>query len=255
MEKIEFQNRRGKILKGILYPAPSKSSIIMAHGFTSDKYSRGRFPLLAEAFNKSGFNVLTFDFSGCGESDDDSINAEKEVEDLQSAINYAKSKGFRKIGLYGHSLGSLVCLKAYSGDIETMVLSGAGTGPMHYNWDEFFTMEQMNELAETSLITEKRNEPYRSEVVIEKQMLDDFASVNQEELLSKVKCPVLIIHGDNKNDEEELMLLENSKKGMDYLPTSSRLEVISGATHSFMGHLDELKALADTWYQKYLPKV
>jgi alpha-beta hydrolase superfamily lysophospholipase len=74
MEYITFNNSRGLNLSGRFYPAGSDGIIIMCHGLTADKSSLGRFDILAESFRLSGFNVLNFDFSGCGESDDDVIS-------------------------------------------------------------------------------------------------------------------------------------------------------------------------------------
>ena len=250
MERITFKNSRKLSLIGNLYPSNSKSIIIMSHGFTSDKNSRGHFPKLAKAFNEYGFNVLSFDFSGCGESDDDSLTIEKEVDDLKSAIGYVKSKGYEKIGIYGHSLGSLICLKNYTSEIKTMVLSGALTDWMKYNWDEFFTKEQMMELKSKGYITQYTSGKLREKIIIDREMLDGFELINQKELLKDIKCPVLIIHGNN--DEEERLLYERSKIGMDLLSTDSKLKVIDGADHSFLDQFDIVINLAVDWFRKHL---
>ena len=81
-------------------------------------------------------------------------------------------------------------------------------------------------------------------------MLKDFEQIDQPRLLSRVKCPVLIIHGDA--DDEERMLLQRSRAGMRYLPADSRLEVIAGATHGFYDHLDELTERIQDWFSRYL---
>lgn len=81
-------------------------------------------------------------------------------------------------------------------------------------------------------------------------MLKDFELVNQEELLSGITCPILIIHGDN--DEEERLLCGNSKRGMHLLLSDSRLIIINGANHSFMDHLDKLVDLVSNWMKRFL---
>lgn len=222
----------------------------MCHGFISNKYSKGRFEKLATAFNKCGFDALAFDFSGCGESDNDSLTIEKEVDDLKSAISYAISKGYEKIALYGYSLGTLICLKSYIPEIITMVLLGALTGPMKYNWDEFFTQEQMKELEENGFITEYIFEETREKIIIDGKIIEGFELINQQELLGGVKCPVLIIHGDG--DEEESLLYEKSKVAINLLSTDSRIEVINGANHSFLDYLDMVVKLSTDWLKKHL---
>ncbi|WP_167568853.1 alpha/beta hydrolase [Brevibacillus migulae] len=252
MERIVIVNSRKKKLVGHLYPSSSGSIIIMAHGFTSDKSLNGRFDRLASAFVRSGFHVLTFDFSGCGESDDERISVEREVDDLQAVIDYAKARGFEKIALYGHSLGSLICLKCYRPDIVTMVLSGALTDAMHYNWEEYFRPEQLQELHERGYLTVEKETGPRKQIRIDQQMLLDFEQIHQQELLKPVRCPVLIIHGNHPGDEEELLLLERSQRAMALLSPESKLEVIEGATHRFLEHMDVLTKLADDWFCTYL---
>jgi alpha-beta hydrolase superfamily lysophospholipase len=250
MERVTFTNSNNLTLVGNLYPSVSDSIIIMCHGFTSNKYSNGRFERLIKAFNKSGFSALAFDFRGCGESDDDSLTVDKEVDDLDSAIEFVKSRGYKKIALYGHSLGSLICLKCYTPEIMTMVLSGALTDSMHYNWEEIFTKDQMQELRETGYIIEPTPTEVREKIIINKQMLIDFDSINQKELLKSITCPVLIIHGNN--EEEEILLCERSKRAMTLLSEDSKLEIIDGANHSFIEHYDVLIDFADNWFIKHL---
>ncbi|HEU4962254.1 MAG TPA: alpha/beta hydrolase [Bacilli bacterium] len=103
-----------------------------------------------------------------------------------------------------------------------MTLSGAGTRPVSYDWTEVFTAEQM---------------------------LRDFEDFTQEELLTSVKCPVLILHGNN--DAEEQLLSSITKQGLHLLPDGSRLEIIGGATHSFMEHLPLVEHFASEWYREH----
>ncbi|MDV3429409.1 MAG: alpha/beta fold hydrolase, partial [Bacillota bacterium] len=239
-------------LSGNLYAAESEDIVILSHGFTSDKYSRGRFERLAKALNLININAFTFDFSGCGESDDDSLNMDKETDDLKSAVNYVKSLGYKKIALYGHSLGTVISLKAFSKEITAMVLSGAGTDSMKYNWNEVFSESQMMELSENGIITELRPGEKREKIVIEEQMLRDFEQVNGEILLKNITCPVLIIHGNR--GEEERFLLEKSKRGINFLMPESKLVIIDGADHSFMEHYEKLISLTCDWFKKWFDR-
>lgn len=124
MEKVTFQNSKGLNLVGIFHfpEKETKSVIIMAHGFTGDKDEWGRFVKTAEEFCKNGFTVFRFDFSASGESDGDSITVKQWVDDLKSAINFVKQKGYSNIGLLGLSLGGLCSILAYDENIKTRVL-------------------------------------------------------------------------------------------------------------------------------------
>lgn len=253
MEKVSFKNSRNLTLMGNLHRAPSRSIIIMCHGFTSDKSSRGRFDRFADVFHQHGYNVLAFDFSGCGESDDDRLEMNKQLDDLQSAISFVKIEGYTEIALHGHSLGTKICLSCYQSGIKTMVLTGALTGPIKYNWEEVFSVAQLEELSQKGYITEVRSEGIRKSIQIDRQMLLEFELGNQEELLKKVLCPVLIVHGNG--DEEEKRLSKISRNGMKWLPKQSKLKIIENAPHSFMDHLDTVEELATDWYLHKFPLV
>ena len=77
MKRVIFNNWQNLTLVGNLYPSVTDSIIIMCHGFLSNKYSKGRFERLITVFNKSCFSALAFDFTVCGESDDDSLTVDK----------------------------------------------------------------------------------------------------------------------------------------------------------------------------------
>ncbi|SYZ73153.1 conserved hypothetical protein [Candidatus Zixiibacteriota bacterium] len=251
MEKVSFRNSQGLNLAGYLFRGGSDKIVIMAHGFASDKLSHGKTERVASALNENGYDALAFDFGGCGESDDDVITADNEVEDLKGVLEFARSEKYKRFALYGHSLGSLICLKAYRPEIETMVLTGALTGPMYYRWSDYYSEQQLRDLEARGYLADESDSQWRREVKIGKEMLHYFERIDQRELLTKVKCPVLIIQGNREDDEEELVLLENSKKGLPLLPEGSRLEIIDGAGHRLQENFDRVVSLVCDWYKKY----
>ncbi|MBW2973397.1 alpha/beta fold hydrolase [Candidatus Woesearchaeota archaeon] len=247
MEKINFKNSRGLTLVGDFYSVDSDSIVIMMHGFTGDRHEGGKFDRAAEELNKKGYAVLNFDFSGAGESDDDSLTVDKEVVDANCAIQYAQNKGFAKIGLLGMSLGGLVAAKVYDNRIKTIVFWAPVTQPKE-NPRARYTAEQLQELDEKGHITYTKDKGFRKTIIIDKQMLEDRTTVDTEKILSHIKCPVLIIHGD----ADTRVPLEGSKKAMQYLPLESRLVIIPGANHTFENHSGELISTTVDWFKKYL---
>jgi hypothetical protein len=59
-----------------------------------------------------------------------------------------------------------------------MVLSGAFTDAMHYDWNEYFTKEQMMELKESGYITVKREEGVRKIIIFSCQEQSLVLSLN-----------------------------------------------------------------------------
>lgn len=249
MVKIFIKNNRGFIIAANHWFAGSESIIIMSPGFTGDKSMNGRFDKIAERFCKAGYGVIAYDYCGCGESDDEILTPENAVQDLLSVIKYAKHRGYSKIGLFGQSYGTLVSLRAYSNDIIAMVLVGAVTGLIKYDWDKHFSQKELDELKRTGYMIIKKDSGVRDVVIITREMLDDFDQIDQEKLLGKVKCPVLIIHGDT--DEEEQMLAAISRSGMIFLTRESKLAIVEGATHKFNDHLNKIFDLAIKWYDNF----
>lgn len=246
MEKVTFKNSRGLNLVGVFHipKKETKSVIVIAHGFLATK-DRARHIKAAETFSRQGFAVLRFDFGGCGESDETSINVEKQVDDLKSAINFVKSKGYKNIGLVGESLGGLTSILAYDKKIKTLVLWAPVTkAKIPTIFKEKKLLEELNK---KGFIIHKKDE---REFKITKEFFIERESVNQQEILSKIKCPVLIMHGD----KDDTVPLEHSKEALQYLPKESKLEIIKGGDHKLDGKIDEIISISLNWFRKYLTK-
>ncbi len=236
-------------------PAPTgdRAVVIMAHGFASDRLSRGRSALIAAALAGAGFASLTFDFGGCGESDDDVLTMAGQVGDLQAAIDFAGSLGFDRVGLYGHSLGGRVCLKATPPQAATIATTGAPIGPMDYDWHDYFTAGQMDELGRSGKVTmPQAGDRLRAQVVVDAGLLNDLVAGEPDRaaLFGAVHCPVLLIDGDG--DDEERQALAHARQGLPLLPAGSRVELIPGSPHNLEGHLDQAVALLLGWFAEHL---
>jgi pimeloyl-ACP methyl ester carboxylesterase len=251
MENVKFGTSHGLQLSGIWFAARSDAALVCAHGFAGEKTSKGRFTRLGEVLSPLGYNVLSFDFAGCGESDDALLTSEQQQDDFRNAITYAKSRGMKRIALVGNSMGSYMALRVYTPEIKTMLLLAALTGPTQYDWEAFYSPEQMHEWRTTGRVTMTRDEPYFRRTVVDGKLLDECGSFDQGELLRRVRCPVLIIHGDG--DEEERKLLAQSRKGIELLPAGSRLVVLPGANHRMEGRLGEIVELAKDWFADKMP--
>jgi pimeloyl-ACP methyl ester carboxylesterase len=246
MVKIFIKNNRGFIITANHWFAGSESIIIMSAGFTADKSMEGRFDKIAEKFCESGYGVIAYDYCGCGESDDEILTPDNAVQDLHSVVEYAKNRGYSNIGLYGQSYGGLVSLRGYNQDISSIVLVGALTGTIKYDFNDYYSEQEMGELKRTGYMMIKKNSKTRDIVIINRELLEDFDQIDQESLLRRVKCPVLMIHGNI--GEQEIMLSKISREGARFLPGGSKIEIIEGADHTFNDHLNEVTDLAIKWY-------
>lgn len=244
MNKITFQNSKGINLVGVLHIPKEKtiSAVIISHGFAANK-DRARFIKLAENLSKNGFAVLRFDFGGCGESEDREITVKNQVDDLKSAINYMRKNGYQNIGLLGESLGGLTSILAYDENIKALVL----WAPVTQSKTPFIIQKEelQKELNNKGFIIYKKDE---REFKVPKEYLEERQAVNQKEILSKIKSPVLIVHGDKDN----VVPLEQSKSAMQFLSKDSKLEIVKNGDHKLNDKMDTVIPLSVNWLKKYL---
>lgn len=249
MKKISFKNSKEKELAGILHipKEPTDSIIIIAHGFTSNK-DRERLIKIAGTYAENGLAALRFDFGGSGESYETEINIENQVDDLKSAIKFVKGKGYNKIGLQGESLGGLISLlvyPAYNEEIKTMVLWAPVTKGKD-KLKEVLIQERLSEkdLEKKGYIIKKKD---NREFKISKKYFEERQSINRTKILSKIKCPVLILHGD----EDETIPLSDSKEALQYLK-DAQLEIIKGGDHKLDEKINIVFPLSLNWFKENL---
>lgn len=228
MERVEFRNTSGKTLRGILHPSGCMSVVILVHGISGDKSESGKFDRLAEELNHEGYNVLRFDMSGFGESDDDLISVERMTDDLKSAISYASSLGMANIGLLGYSLGAHICCRVYDSRISTMVF----WNPLLANGADVWPNEQqLKELQETGGITQQNQSGKM--LCYDPKMVEEIASIQPG--CRSIECPVMILHGD----KDEIVDPSTSREAMKDLNIESEFHLIKGADHVFRDQVDE----------------
>lgn len=121
-EEVVFQSREGNIaLKGIFFPAnnPSNKTLILVHGFGENKMMSGRTKKIVDYLTPRGYNILTFDLRGHGQSAGDLISfGYEEKYDILGAVDYLYERGKQgeKIGLLGFSMGAVASIEAAGQD-------------------------------------------------------------------------------------------------------------------------------------------
>ncbi len=241
MEKISFQNKRGKKLVGILHLPKEKTNlaIIISHGFGANK---DRPPLirLAETLSKDRFAVLRFDFGGCGESEDSEITLKNQADDIKSAIYYLRNNGYMRIGLLGESVGGLYSILAYDEEIKVLVLWSTETKAR-----TSFREDWKQQLDERGFVIYKKD---GKEYKFPREYFKERQSMKQEEILTKIKSPVLMIHGQ----KDHVVPLEHSIEAMQYLSEESKLAIIKDGDHELDDKMDKVISLSVEWFEKYM---
>jgi pimeloyl-ACP methyl ester carboxylesterase len=113
-------------------------------------------------------------------------------------------------------------------------------GAHRFENDDSFTYEN-------GIYTKHRDKGVRDQIPIDEKIIKERREVDQDQLLSDVETPVLIIHGD----EDAVVPLEDSRNAVEKLETGE-LQVIEDLDHSYDTHLDEITEAAENWFNEYM---
>jgi pimeloyl-ACP methyl ester carboxylesterase len=125
----------GVPIDAIHLPGPRDLAIVVAHGFTLS-WQRPNVWRVANRFNQAA-GVVTFDFRGHGRSGGLSTLGDREIQDLDVAVAYARELGYQRIAAVGFSMGASVVLRhaGLVGGLDAVV-SVSGPGRWYYRGTE-----------------------------------------------------------------------------------------------------------------------
>jgi pimeloyl-ACP methyl ester carboxylesterase len=106
-------------------------ALVIAHGFTMS-WQRPLIWKIVRRFNRHA-GVVTFDFRGHGRSGGLSTLGDKEIDDLDVAVRYARELGYQRVATIGFSMGGSVVIRhaALRGGVDA-VISVSGPGRWFY---------------------------------------------------------------------------------------------------------------------------
>jgi pimeloyl-ACP methyl ester carboxylesterase len=121
----------GVPIDAVHVPGDSRLAFVVAHGFTL-RWSQEASWQVTRRLNRLG-GVVAFDFRGHGRSGGVSTLGDKEIEDIDVAIRYARELGYERIVTVGFSMGASIVLR-HAGLVggEDAVVSVSGPGRWYY---------------------------------------------------------------------------------------------------------------------------
>ena len=217
--------------------------VILLHGFSSTR-DRTHNVLAAAAMRDAGFATLRFDLYGHGESGGEFRNHTlyKWISNTLAVIDFVRQNGWTELYLSGHSQGGLVAALAAGMErdrIRGLILRAPA-----------FMIPQA---ARDGNLLGKTFDPDHvpdSVTAVNGLELDGnyfrtAQAVRAEDAADGYKGPVLILHGD----EDDTVPLADSRK-MAERYADCELAVLSGETHHFDRHPEQMQALIRTWMKK-----
>jgi dipeptidyl aminopeptidase/acylaminoacyl peptidase len=188
---VSFPSRDGLTLRGWWLEGGYDSPVIVVvHGSEGNRaYPADRMLGIVRDLVSHGYNVLTFDMRGHGESDGEHISAGLyEKNDLLGATDYIRGRGIEnRIGILGFSMGAAVCLitAPESEEIDAVVADAAYADVVSIIESEFAERSDLPGFFIPIILSMTRT------------IYDvDFAAIKPEEAVKETSVPVFIIHGE-----------------------------------------------------------
>lgn len=253
---VEFANRSGKTLRGMLHlPATTKGrvpSVVFFHGFTGSRVEpHAAFVKCSRALAQAGIASLRFDFYGSGESDGEfrEMSLRGEIADGRSAVAFVREQpGIdpQRLGLLGFCLGGAVAAAlALSVEAKSVVL-----------WNAIAHTAHLRDLIQQKA---KRiaGKPGASEFAgreISPRLTEDLLKVEPTRHLKRFQGATLILHAE-KNQRVPISHARDFHQaaGAD----SKEIKVLAGADHSLASTHWQNEAITRTvqWFVQHLSQV
>ena len=219
------------------------SVIIVCPGFYNSK--QNRWMRKTADMLSSSYDVLLFDFRGHGKSGGIFTWSAKEHLDLNAIIDYAKSRGYKKIGILGFSMGAAAAINtaADRNDITSMVLISCPSKISTINFN-FWEPGMWSDLKDNIECKWEGKGARSGNMFLRKN--------DPIDAIGRIKhTPILFIHGDN----DWVIKDRHSRKLYAAANTEKRLEIIKCGLHAerlIQYYPEEMKKIMLEWFSKTL---
>jgi putative redox protein len=251
-ENIQFEGSKGdKLSAAIHFPADDHphNYVIFAHCFTCNKNLNAVRNIIL-GMTKKGFAVLSFDFTGLGQSEGDfsDTNFSSNIEDLIQASNYLKENHKEASMLVGHSLGGAAVLMAADkiDSITAIATIGAPAQAEHVLNLIDDKKEEIQKNGEAKVNIGGR--PFK----IKKQFLDDLQSKNNLKNIEDLRKSILILH----SPQDQTVDISNAASIYEKAHHPKSFISLDGADHLLSNKEDSIYAgeVIATWANRYIEK-
>jgi len=247
-QKVRIKNEAGETLVGVeTLPDQSKDrypTVIFVHGFAYYKEEDGIFVELARRLAEIGIASYRFDFSGCGESEGDYINAtlSKLRDDLALILEYVKSRPTvdqNRLGIAAQSFGTTTTI-ALAPQIKALVLMGSIINAKEVMRNLFGSGYNPSGIS----VRERKDETIK----IKPDFWKDFENYDLVSNVKQIKSPVLLIHG---SEDDHVPL---SEMGAIYSIVTAPKEkaILEDAGHDLNPKRSEMYEIVVDWFKRTL---
>ncbi len=249
-EKIHFENELQQRLSGKLElptNGKAKAFAIFAHCFTCNK-NFSAILHISRALTQHGIAVLSFDFTGLGQSEGDfaDTNFSSNMDDLESAYQYLKANHMAPELIIGHSLGGAAVLQASNRmeSVKAVVTIGAPADPPHVQRLFKESLDKINTQGTATVSIGGR--PF----TIKKQFIDDLDANSIVDQQPKYGKALLVMH----SPIDSIVSVDNARKIYEFAKHPKSFVSLDGADHLLSQKEDSRYAgnMIATWVERYI---
>ena len=191
--QFDFSGSEGQRLCGQLEEpeGPALAYAVFAHCFTCTRKSIAAVRI-SRALTAKGFGVLSFDFTGLGQSGGEFADSSfsGNIRDLVAAASAMEAAGISPSLLIGHSFGGAAVLAA-AGDLSTIKAIATVAAPFDVDHVKRQFFDDLAKLeAEGEADVKLGGRPFK----IKKSFIDDLAQHHQAGRIHALKRSLLILH-------------------------------------------------------------
>ena len=158
------------------------------------------FAVIADAFAKKGIATLRYDDRGFGRSTGDVQNATTHTfkDDAREAIEYLRSRGFKAVGVLGHSEGGTIAFMLAAENVPDFIVSMAGMAET----GEITLRRQLARGLELEGAPKESIDAYVEQTVAQFKANPNpwttcFLALDPAPYIAKASCPVLAVNGES----------------------------------------------------------
>ncbi len=230
-------------------PAEAYAHALFAHGFTSSKdllSIRGMSRALADC----GIAVMSFDFTGLGESRGDfaATNFSTNVREIVlAARSLAERTGSPPSLLIGLSLGGAAAIVAAAQIPEARAIVTIGAPDTTEHLRDTLVAETPRLIYEQDAEAVIAGRPFR----IRRQLIDDLGAHSVAGAAAKLAIPLLVIH----SKDDEIVEFACAERLYAAAPEPKRLVALQGMDHLLLGRrtfAEEVGATIGAWARECL---
>lgn len=248
-EKVSFKGEQNQEISAVIhFPADQKPNnfAIFAHCFTCNK-NFNAVKNISLGLTKYGCAVLSFDFTGLGDSEGDfsDTNFSTNLSDLVKAAEFLKQNYTAPSLLIGHSLGGAAVLMAASQieSVNAVATVGAPSTPEHVLHLIKGGVEEIknNGQAEVSI----GGRPF----MIKEQFIKDLQRNKELNNLEELRKAILILH----SPQDDIVSINNAQEIYRQAHHPKSFVSLDGADHLLSKKEDSVYAgeIIATWSKKY----